>query len=230
MMKSYCEWYSCDNIVRDTLPWLEQDGHPATGAAWLALLNPNPDRPAQITITVYFEHPTAEPKSHTLTVAPARMELVESHTLAIIPRNQFFGLRVTSDIPIIPQATQLEFRPWDLHPDATISKVMYPGPLDETEWYFPDGWQGGGPGTQMSWYERETLTLLNPSDHDARVTLTFFSYGYPADVVLWVPAGRLKSVSLYEIPGLRFRWVEDRKTRMIDFSVRVVSIVPVIPQ
>ena len=82
----------------------------------------------------------------------------------------------------------------------------------------------------MLWFERETLTLLNPGVEEAKVTLTFFSYGYLADVELWVPPRRLKVVPLYEIPGLRFRWVEERQTRMIDFSLRVVSDKPVVPQ
>src|SRR5262249_2084424 len=156
----------------DTYPWLVRDGHPATGAGWLALLNPDPDRPAQVTITIYFEHLAREPEQHQVIVPPNRMELVQLHDLPGLPRNEVFGLGVDSDIPIVPQTPQFEFRPWQLQPDATISKVMYPGPLDETEWYFPDGWQGGGPGTEMNWYERETLTLLNPGDTEARVTLT----------------------------------------------------------
>src|SRR5262245_58441417 len=158
------------------------------------------------------------------------MELVNLHTLPEVPRSTFFGLGLQSDLPILPQTTWMEFRPWDLNPDATISKTMYPGPLSETEWYFPDGWQGGGPGTQMLWYERETLTLLNPSDDEAKGTLTSFSYGHTADVELWVPPRRLKTVPLYDIPGLRFRWVAERQTRMIDFSLRVVSDRPVLPQ
>jgi hypothetical protein len=229
-VKSYREWYACDNLIRDAVPWLERDGHPATGASWLAVLNPSQDETAHAILSFYFEHLTAEPKQHALDLPPSRMTLLELHTLPEVPRNEFFGLGVASDIPVIPQVTNFEFRPWDRQPDATISKVMYPGPLTETEWYFPDGWQGGGPGSQMLWYERETLTLLNPGETEAKVTLTFYSYGNAADVDLWVPPHRLKSIALYDIPGLRFRWVEERRTRMIDFSLRVASDVAIVPQ
>lgn len=229
-MKSFREWYACDNLLRDTVPGLERDGHPATGAGWLAVLNPDPDRAATVTLTVYSDQLADEPIERAMAVPAGALELVDLHTLPEIPRNAFFGLGLRSDLPILPQTTWFEFRPWDLHPDATISKTMYPGPLTETEWYFPDGWQGGGPGSQMLWYERETLTLLNPGDEEARVTLTFFSYGHAADVELWIPPRRLKAVPLYEIPGLRFRWVDERQTRMIDFSLRVVSDRPVVPQ
>lgn len=229
-MKTYREWYACDNYLSDALPWLERDGHPATGLSWLAVFNPNTGQTATVTIIIYAEHAAQEPVTHTVQAAPLTTTLVELHRLAIVPRNQFFGLGVRSDLPIIPQVTHHEFRPWDLQPDATMSKIMYPGPLDETEWYFPDGWQGGGSGSEMSWYERETLTLLNPGVTEAHVTLTFFSYGHAADVDLWVAPGRIKPVALYDIPGLRFRWIEAQKTRMIDFSVRVTSDVPVVPQ
>ena len=52
---------------------------------------------------------------------------------------------------------------------------------------FPRRLAGRRSGSEMLWFERETLTLLNPGDEEAKVTLTFFSYGCPADVELWVP-------------------------------------------
>lgn len=229
-MKSYCEWYSCDNFIRDTAPQITSDGHPATGAGWLALLNPDAAAPAQATITVYSSVGDQQPRSFEVLVPPARMELVELHNRPEVPRNAFFGLGVAADRPLIAQATQYEFRPFECQPDATLSKVLYPGPLDELEWYFPDGWQGGEPGSRKPWYERETLTILNPGEREARVRLTFFSYRQAADLELWVPPRQLRALPLWDMPGLRFRWVEDQQTRMIDFSLRVTSDVPVVTQ
>ncbi len=57
-----------------------------------------------------------------------------------------------------------------------ISVVMFPGPLtNETEWYFPDSWMGGG--GSMPWYERETMTILNPNTEDANIVAIFYLDG-----------------------------------------------------
>lgn len=229
-MEPGCEWYGCDNLLRDGMPGLVRDGHPATGAGWLAIVNPDPEHDADVTITLYASELQTEPLTHAVTASPGRMTLVHLHDVPGLPRNTFFGLGLRSDRPVLPQSTWFEFRPFDLHPDATISKTLYPGPLTAHEWYFPDGWQGGNPGANMLWYERETLLLLNPSDKEATVTATFYGYGRTADVEFLVAPRRLKVVPLYDIPGLRFRWVPERQTTMVDFSIRIVSNVPLVPQ
>src|SRR5690242_17247780 len=115
------------------MPWLERDGHPSAGAGWLAIVNPNSDRAANVTLVIYSDQLAVEPVERELTVPAGKMELTQLHELPEVPRNEFFGIGLRSDAPIISQTSWFEFRPFDRCPDATISKVMYPGPLTETE-------------------------------------------------------------------------------------------------
>src|SRR5438309_4921048 len=91
-VSSYCEWYSCDNLIRDPMPFLEQDGHPAGGASWLAVLNPDADREAEITITIFSTQLATDPQQHHCSVPAGQTRLIELHTLPGAPRNEFFGV------------------------------------------------------------------------------------------------------------------------------------------
>ena len=101
-----------DNLLRDAEPWLERDSHPATGAGWLAILNPNLDRAANATLAIYSDKLATEPVERRLAVPPGSMELIQLHALAEVPRNEFFGIGLRSDSPVIPQTSWFEFRPW----------------------------------------------------------------------------------------------------------------------
>jgi hypothetical protein len=229
-MPSYREWYSCDGWIIDEDPRLRRDGHPLQTSAQLSVFNPVPVGAARLRLVVFHEED--EPTEHAFEVAPESRAIVSLHELkALGPPNRWFGMQVTADTPVVAQYAVHYYRPYERVPEASLSLVMYPGPLDgHTEWYFPDGWMGG-PG-KMSWYERETLSVLNPGDEETRVTATFYSEGVAHDHAFVVPARRVQPLWLYDLPV--FDWQrEDPEwptARMVQFETRLVSSAPIVVQ
>jgi hypothetical protein len=174
-MFSYEEWYSCDGLITDRHNGKEMEGHPMASAGYISVFNPSSVETAEVTTTFY--HQNVEPTYYSLKVPSQRTEVVEVHNIETSgERNKYYGLKVEGNIPIVAQHATYEYEAWNKVPEAMISVVMFPGPLtDETEWYFPDSWMGGG--ENMSWYERETMTILNPNPEDAEVTVTFYLDG-----------------------------------------------------
>jgi hypothetical protein len=222
------EWYCCDNYISDRHPGIERDGHPLTGLAWLAVLNPG-DAAAAIALTAYFaERP---PAAYDLIAPPRRSTLLELHRVApALPRNEPFGLRLVSDRPVVAQATQFEFRAFERLPEAAGSQVLYPGPLtDEREWYFADGYTSVARG-QRSWFEQERLYVLNPGQSEARIDLTLYSEREASSTQYWVGPERLHTLAFETQPG--FRWRRDAlgSPSSVFFSVRLRSTTPVVVQ
>jgi hypothetical protein len=205
---SYREWYLGDGLISDRHPGLERDGHPLTGLTWLAVLNPG-DEPAAARLTVY--HREAPPVAHGLEAPGGRSTLWELHRLhPALPRDEPFGLRLVADRPVIPHATQMEFRAF-------------------TQWWFCDGWMGGATG-QGAWYERETLYVLNPGQDEARVELTVYSERDAATTQYWVDPERLHALPLWDLPGFRWRLTSRRARMPGNFSLRLRTSVPVVAQ
>jgi len=223
-MKSYREWYSCDGLITDRHNGMEMEGHPMASAGYVSVLNPNSDA-ADVTITFY--HQNVEPTYHKLNVPPQQTEVVEVHNVeASGGRNRYYGLKVEADIPVIAQHTTHEYKAWDRVPEGMISVVMYPGPLEgETEWYFPDSWMGGG-GT-MSWYERETMTILNPNPTDAEVTVTFYLDGKTGTEKFTIHGQRVYPLWLFNVEHLG---LANGKRSMSQSSMRVTSDLPIVVQ
>ena len=224
-MKSYREWYSCDGLITDRHDGREMEGHPMASAGYISVLNPDPKEAADVTITFYHEN--VEPTSVDLKVPPQHTEVMEVHNIeASGERNRYYGLKVEGNIPVIAQHTTYEYKAWDRVPEGMISVVMYPGPLaDETEWYFPDAWMGGG--GEMSWYERETLTVLNPNPTDAEVTVTFYLAGETGVEKFIVHGQRVQPLRLFDVEHLG---LENRKRGSAQFSLRVESDLPIVVQ
>lgn len=225
---SYRDWYLCDVYISDRHPGFERDDHPLTGLSWLAVLNPGAIV-AKLELTVY--RPEKPPASISLEALPDRSTLWELHRLEpALPRNEPFGLRLVSDQPVIPQGTQFEFRAFERFPEATASKTFYPGPLDDQRaWYFTDGYIGGE-YDQRSWYERETLYVLNPGPAEARIELTVYSERDASSTQYWVPPERLHTLAFADLPGLRWRRNQRGLPSSVFFSVRVCSSVPIVVQ
>jgi hypothetical protein len=225
---SYREWYLGDGLISDRHPGLERDGHPLTGLTWLAVINPG-DEPAAARLTVY--HREAPPVAHDLVAPGGRSTLWELHRLQpALPRDEPFGLRLETDQPVIPQATQMEFRAFERLPEATAGRALHPGPLTgQTQWWFCDGWMGGATG-QGAWYERETLYVLNPGQDEARVELTVYSEREAATTQYWVDPQRLHTLPLWDLPGFRWRLTSRRARMPGNFSLRLRASVPVVAQ
>jgi len=224
-MKSYKEWYSCDGLITDRHAGREMEGHPMASAGYISVLNPNPVETADVTITFY--HQNVEPTSVNLKVPPERTEVVEAHNVeASGHRNKYYGLKVEGSIPIAVQHTTCEYKAWDRVPEGMISVAMHPGPLDgETEWYFPDAWMGGA--GKMSWYERETLTILNPNPNDTEVTVTFYLDGETGIERFIVHGQRVYPIWLFDVEHLG---LVNRKRGMAQFSLKIESELPVVAQ
>jgi hypothetical protein len=222
--KTAREWYSCDGLITDRHNGMEMEGHPMASAGYISVLNPNSDA-AEVTITFY--HQNTEPTYHKLSVPPQHTEVVEVHNIeASGERNKYYGLKVEADIPVIAQHTTHEYKAWDRVPEGMISVVMHPGPLEgETEWYFPDSWMGGG--GKMSWYEREVMTILNPNDEDAEVTVTFYLDGKTGIEKFTVHGQRVYPLWLF---GVEHLGLENGKRSMSQSSMRVTSDLPIVVQ
>ena len=224
-MKSYKEWYSCDGLITDRHSGMEMEGHPMASAGYVSVLNPNSEETADVTITFY--HQNVEPTYHKLNVPPQQTEVVEVHNVeASGGRNRYYGLKVEADIPVIAQHTTHEYKAWDRVPEGMISVVMYSGPLkDETEWYFPDSWMGGG--GKMSWYERETMTILNPNPTDAEVAVTFYLDGKTGTEKFTIHGQRVYPLWLFNVEHLG---LANGKRSMSQSSMRVTSDLPIVVQ
>ncbi len=216
-MLSYKEWYSCDGLITDRHGGKEIEGHPMSSAGYISILNPNTET-AQIRITFY--HQNVEPTYFDLVVPPQRSEVVEVHKIeASGERNKYHGLKVESNIPVIPQHTTYEYPAWNRVPEGMISVVMFPGPLTgKNEWYFPDSWMGGR--ENMSWYERETMTILNPNYDDANIIVTFYLDGRMGKETFTVHGQRVYPLWLFDVEHLG---LANRKRDMSQFSIKVVS-------
>jgi len=224
-MKSYKKWYSCDGLITDRHDGREMEGHPMASAGYISVLNPNSNEKSDVTVTFY--HQNVEPTSVSITVPPQSTEVVKVHDVeASGERNKYYGLKVEGNIPIVAQHTTYEYKAWDRVPEGMISVVMHPGPLEsETEWYFPDAWMGGG--GDMSWYERETLTVLNPNPTDAEVTATFYLDGETGVEKFIVHGQRVYPLWLFDVEHLG---LANRKRNMAQFSVKVEANLPIVVQ
>jgi hypothetical protein len=229
-MSTYREWYSCDGWIIDDYPRQERDGHPLQTSGQLSVFNPSAGQTARLTLRLFHEED--EPTYYSFEAPPGGRGVVPLHDLeALWPRNRWFGMQLTADTPVVAQYAIHYYRPYERVPEASLSTVMFPGPLDgHTEWYFPDGWMGG-PG-KMSWYEREVLSLLNPGDAEARVRATFYSEGVGRDHEVVVPPQRVYPLPLYDLPVFQWR-NEDPEwptARMVQFETRLVSSAPIVAQ
>lgn len=136
-----------------------------------------------------------------------------------------------ADRPVLPFLRVEEYSEDPLVPDALVAAGPWPAPLPPAgEWIFADGFQGG----TESWYEEETLSVLNPGPGPANVRVSFHRRGGraapPADHELQVPAG---DVRLLQLSTLRPR---ERTPAALpisllgDYAVRLRADRPVVAQ
>jgi hypothetical protein len=168
------EWYFAYGRIIDEsgAPLVFPDAHPDSGD-YILVLNPN-DAPAHLSVTFFFED--AAPVRGELTVGARRASSNPLHVVFKdqLPWNTTYGCRVASDIPIVCQRTQGQWRPNDPVTEAMGSTMLYPGPLGdrETAWAYADGiicLREDHPLVESEW-----VSVLNPTDTPARVAFTAY--------------------------------------------------------
>jgi len=161
----------------------------------------------------------------------ARISL-ELAALSEVPHKQSLWIVVESNVPVFPQARHEDFTFWDPVPDALVSVAPYPGPLrDETSWVFPDCYQSV-PG-RGSWYEVETLSILNPAQRRRTVRVRYLLRNRDGggEEEIEVPGGRVAQLNVWE----RYPRALGTKSGppvcpLGDYAIRIDASGPVIPQ
>jgi hypothetical protein len=222
-------WLVGDGYIWDNLPasYRPASGRPLECSATLAVYNPQAEA---VQVTARFYHVDRAPTTIDFAVPPRGLHTMELATLPEVPHNQSFWITVEADRPVYAQACHADFTYWDQTPDALISVAPYPGPLtDETQWVFPDCYQGG----PKSWYERETLTLLNPNQAPvkARIRYLLRAREAGAEEEIEIPGERVAALEIWERSP---RLLGSRNGPPIrvqhDYAVRIDATGPVIPQ
>lgn len=189
-------WYVSDGWIWDELPLRPRHARRALEcASRLFIFNPQMRRAK---VQARFYHADRAPTSVEVSVAAGRLEALSLETLAAVPHRQAFWIAVESDIPVLPQARHEDYTFWDLVPDAMTAVAPYPGPLrDETRWIFPDCYESEPDGP---WYERETLTILNPNPRKVTVQVQYcFRYlKGGAEEEIEIPAERVAALNVWE--------------------------------
>jgi len=181
---------------------------------------------------VWFYHIDRPPTSVKLSVGPGKIETLELATLPEIPHRQSFWIVAESNVPVLPQARHEDFTFWDPVPDALVSVAPYPGPLrDETSWVFADCYESV-PG-RSSWYELETLSVLNPRKRPAWVRVRYLLRNRDGggEEEMEIPGERVVQLNVWE------RYPRALGTRngppvcpLGDYAIRIDASGPVVPQ
>jgi hypothetical protein len=224
-------WYVGDGYIWDDLPtrYRRERGRPLECSSKLLIYNPQ--RKAA-RVSARFYHTDRPPTSVAVKVKPGRIETLELAALPEVPHRQSFWTVVEADVPVLPQARHEDFTFWDPVPDALISVAPYPGPLvDETSWVFPDCYQSvEGRG---SWFEVETLSILNPARRPVEVKLRYLLRNRDGggEEEVTIAAERVAQLNIWE----RFPRALGTKNGppvcpLGDYAIRLDASGPVLPQ
>lgn len=191
-------WYVSDGLIWDRFPPEHRgaDGRPRECSSKLFVLNPQ-RRSARVTARFY--HTDRPPTARSFTVRAGAIETLELATMDEVPHRQSFWIALESTLPVFPQACHEDYRGWDPVPDALIAPAPYPGPLaDETRWVFPDCFNMA-PRPGMSWYEQETLSLLNPNKERVSVRVRYLLRAFDggAEETVEIPAERVAQLDVW---------------------------------
>ena len=224
-------WYVSDGYIWDDLPanYRREGGRPLECSAKLFIYNP---QSRSTRVTVRFYHPDRPPTSIGRSVRPGKMETIELAVLPEVPHRQSFWIVVESNVPVLPQARHEDFTFWDPVPDALVSVAPYPGPLrDETSWVFPDCYQGVA--GRSSWYEVETLSILNPRKRPVTVRIRYLlrncEGGGEEDIE--IAGERVAQLNVWErYPRALGTENGPPVCPLGDYAIRIDSSAPVLPQ
>jgi hypothetical protein len=222
-------WFVIDGYIWDDLPasYRREGGRPLECSSRLFVFNPQ-GKMARVRLKLF--HVDRTPTSVELKVRPRSIGQVELAALPEVPHRQSFWIAIESDRPVLPQARHEDYTFWDPVPDAMVAVAPYPGPLsDETSWAFPDCFQGGS----RSWYERETLTILNPGKRpvSARVRYLFRNREAGGEEEIEIAGERVAALEVWERSRRLLGTGNGPSVRVLgDYAVRVDATGPVIAQ
>jgi len=217
----YTEWFYPGGYVQDIGNYPQEDVN-QLGWDLFFMFNPGPDKIAHVDITFYYE--SNETKHLEVTVPPLRHSLLWLHHEQFkdfTGRNQPYGVRISSDIPVFPHWTRAEYESWGEHcPTAMFGVVPFQGPLtDQTEWYYADGFVQDletHPLIQTEW-----VSILNPNSEKADITLIIYNQGVLVEYKTHIDEQKIKLIKMEELN------IVPKSQR---YGVCVKSSVPVVVQ
>jgi hypothetical protein len=145
---------------------------------YVLILNLDQRNDADLEFTFYYED--QEPAKASYKLAAGREGLVflgdSSANKPDVPLDKRFGIMVKSTCPILVQCTQGDKIHGSPVTNNMVTNMFVPGPLSDQHkvWYYVDCIVLRNPSPLE---EREWITLLNPNEEGAQVTLTFFPGG-----------------------------------------------------
>ncbi len=223
----YQEWYATEffSQYEPFKDWVTGETVQCTNIfdAWALMLNLSQTQDAKIIATWYYAD--EPPKDYTFTLLAGKQGRLHMQDesdflgtanlpLGCNPKKRF-GMRVVSSTPIIVQATVGDRLCDERVTNSMATFMFHPGPLGELEkqWYYIDCVYITSERFPLE--EREYLTILNPNQREAYCTITFIPGGdvdlssntsespstlVPVEVSLTVPAERIKSTDLADLP------------------------------
>ena len=196
------EWYYADGRINpDTVPARQADGIRSPAREWIVVYNPG-EFEASLELTFFFEQ--MPPRRRSWKVGGFRSESLPVQDIpGTVPPGMLYGVRIRSDVPVIVQPSRGEYEPFNPVTHAMASFIAYPGPLGsrETRWAYADGLVLA---SQEPLEEREWVSILNPSaGRPAQVRLVFQCRDQRQSHELTVPAERVGSVDLFQLPAFR---------------------------
>jgi len=222
-------WFVSDGFIWDSLGegFRRPNGGPLECSSKLFIYNPH-KRAARVKAVFY--HSDREPTSVSFSVRGGRIHEADLATLPEIPHNRSFWIAIESNLPVLPQARHEDYNFWDPVPDAIGAVAPYPGPLgSETSWVIPDCYQG----SSRSWYERETVSILNPGAKAVKARVRYLLRG--RDLGAWedieIPARRLAQLDVWERRPMLLGTTNGPAVRVEgDYAMRIDATGPVIAQ
>jgi len=182
---------------------------------YVLILNLDEEKEADLDFTFYYEDQCPAKASYKL--AAGRQGVVylgpDSANKPDVPLDKRFGMGIQSSAPIIVQCTQGDYIHGSPVTNNMVTNMFLPGPLGDRHkvWHYIDSIVLRNPSPLE---EREWITLLNPNQERAQVTLTFLPGGMmqhstaevrmadptekPFEVKLEVEAERIRQVRLHE--------------------------------
>jgi len=194
------EWYYADGVIQpDGInPQEAREGVWSPAREWMVIFNLAP-RETTATARFYFEDiPPRDFQQKLPARSPGR--IVVHDIPDVVPPKKLYAVRVRCGTPIVVQPTRAEYEPWNPITHAMASFVAYPGPLGtkETRWVYADGLTLSSANPLEEW---EWISILNPDERrDAKVKITFNFAGEQKVHELTVPAERVRSVDMFNLP------------------------------
>lgn len=194
------EWFYADGIIQPE--GISKDecmkGVWAPTAEWMVISNLSSEE-TTVKATFYFEDMPPRQMSQKIPARASR-HLVVHNDPEVVPPKKLYAVRVQGNTPFLVQPCRAEYEPNNPVTAAMAVFIAHPGPLGkkETKWVYADGLVLTSEGPLEEW---EWITILDPNpDRDAHIKITFNFVGQQKTHALTVPAERVRTVDLFNLP------------------------------